>query len=221
MIAADLIVDDIPLVKTSDSGNQALIWMETCKVSHLPIVNNSQLLGLISDKDIYDNNCEDEALGNHNLSLTNPFIFEDQHLFEIIDIVAKMGLSLIPVLKRNNDYLGSITLTKLVNAFSKMISVDKAGSIIILDMTIHDYSASEISQIIESNNGKILSMFVSQFDNSTQINVTLKIDVTDITSIVKTFDRYNYIIKASYLYEDLVKAFYESRYESFLKFLDI
>lgn len=221
MIAAELLVDEIPVVKTSDTGNQALNWMEINRVSHLPIVNNTQFLGLVSDKDIYDNNCEDDPLGNHNLSLVNPFVFEYQHIFEVIDIFAKSNLSVIPVLDKNKNYLGTITLSRLLLSFSKMISVDKAGSIIIFDMTIHDYSAAEIAQIVESNNAKILSLFVIQIENSTQINVTIKIDETDITPIIRTFERYDYDIKASYLYEDVIKSFYESRYEAFIKYLNI
>lgn len=221
MIATDLITTGIPTVKTSDSGDSVLNQMETFRVSHLPIVNNKQLLGLISDKDIYNCNCESNAIGNHKLSLVNPYVFDNQHLFEVIDIVAKLGIDVIPVLDKDENYIGSITLATLINAFSKMISVDKAGSIIVLEMTILDYSSSEISQIIESNNAKILSLFVSQFDNSTRINVTIKIDVTDITSINKTFERYNYFIKAHYLYEDIVKSLYDNRYESFIKFLNI
>ncbi len=221
MLAKELMVDEIPVVKTSDTGNQALVMMDANRVSHLPIVNNEQFLGLISEKDIFDNNCEDQALGNHNLSLVNPHVFDNQHVFEVVDIIAKLNLTLIPVLDNNKNYIGSITLSRLVHAFAKMISVEKAGSIIILDMCIHDYSSSEIAQIVESNNAKILSLFVSQLENSTQINVTIKIDVTDINSILRTFERYDYSIKASFLFEDIIKSLYESRFESFIKFINI
>jgi predicted transcriptional regulator len=221
MIAKDLIVDSIPVVKTSDTGNKALTWMEMHRVSHLPIVNNEEFLGLISDTDIYDNNCSDEPLGNHNLSLVRPYIYENQHIFEVIDIVAKLGISVIPVLDSSKCYIGSISIFALVTQFSKMISVEKAGSIIILEMAILDYSLSEISQIIETNNAKVLTLFVSSFENSTQINVTLKVDVTDIASIIQTFERYDYKIKASYLSEDMLKVFYDERFDSFLSFLNI
>ncbi len=221
MLAKELMVDEIPVVKTSDTGNQTLAMMDTNRVAHLPIVNNQQFLGLISEKDIFDNNCEDQALGNHNLSLVKPHVYENQHVFEVIDIMAKLNLTLIPVLDNNKNYLGSITLSRLIHAFAKMISIDKAGGIIILDMCIHDYSSSEIAQIIESNNAKILSLFVSQFENSTQINVTVKIDVTDINAILRTFERYDYTIKASFLYEDIIKSLNESRFESLIKYINM
>lgn len=221
MLAKDLIVDSIPVVKTSDTGNEALSWMEMHRVSHLPIVNNEEFLGLVSDTDIYDNNCGEDALGNHNLSLVRPYVFANQHVFEVVDVVAKLGITVIPVLDDRKHYLGSVTLNKLVSEFSKMISVEKAGGIIILEMTIHDYSLTEIAQIVETNNAKILTLFVSTTDDSTEISVTLKVDVTDMASIIQTFERYNYKIKASFLSEDMLKVFYQDRYDSFLNFLSI
>ena len=221
MIAKELINDAIPVVRTSDTGNKALQWMETHRVSHLPIVNNQEFLGLISDTDIYDNNCGEDPIGNHNLSLVRPYVFENQHIFEIMDLCAKMKLYVIPVLDTNKNYLGAISLFKMVTEFSKMMSIEKAGSIIVLEMTIHDYSLHEISGIVESNNAKILTSYITDFDNSTQINVTVKVDVTDIASILQTFERYNYNVKASFLAEDMLKVFYQDRYDSFINFLNI
>ncbi|HNQ68217.1 MAG TPA: CBS domain-containing protein [Bacteroidales bacterium] len=221
MIARDLIVDSIPVVKTSDTGNSALSWMEMHRLSHLPIVNNEEFLGLVSDSDIYDNNCLDDPLGNHNLSLVRPYVFQNQHIFEVVDLVAKLNLTVIPVLDQNKHYFGAISLFKLVTEFSKMISVEKAGGIIILESTIHDYSLSEIAQIVESNNAKVLILFVSSTDDSTVISITLKVDITDLASIVQTFERYNYKIKASFLSEDMLKVFYQDRYDSFLNYLNI
>ncbi len=221
MIAKQLISDAIPVVKTSDTGNNALQWMETHRVSHLPIVNNEEFLGLISDTDIYDNNCGDDPIGNHNLSLVRPFVFENQHIFEIMDLCAKMKLTIVPVLDVDKNYLGAISLFKLVTEFSKMTNIEKAASIIVLEMTIQDYSLHEISGIVESNNAKIMMSYVSVFTNSTQINVTIKVDVTDIASILQTFDRYDYKVKASFLAQDMLKVFYQDRYDSFINYLNI
>jgi len=221
MIAKHLISDSIPVVKTSDTGNIALQWMETHRVSHLPIVNNEEFLGLITDTDIYDNNCGEDPIGNHNLSLVRPFVFENQHIFEIMDLCAKMKLTVIPVLDVDKNYLGAISLFKLVTEFSKMTSIEKAGSIIVLEMTIHDYSLHQISGIIESNNANIMMSYISTFNSTTQINVTIKVDVTDIASILQTFERFDYKVKASFLAQDMLKIFYEERYNSFINYLNI
>jgi len=60
MLAKELMSDIVPPLKTSDTGLQALSWMDVFRISHLPIVNNLEFLGLISDKDIYNLNMADE-----------------------------------------------------------------------------------------------------------------------------------------------------------------
>ena len=82
MLAKDFISGIVPALHTSDTGQKALNWMEVFRVSHLPIVNDKEFLGLISDTDIYDMNMADEPIGNHNLSLFSPFVYLDQHIYE-------------------------------------------------------------------------------------------------------------------------------------------
>ena len=70
MVARDLISGLILPLRTSDTGNVALTWMDELRLSHLPIVNNESFLGLISETDIMNMNEMDEPLGNHILTLS-------------------------------------------------------------------------------------------------------------------------------------------------------
>ena len=106
MLAKDLISDVIPALKTSDSGQKALNWMDIFRISHLPIVNNEDFLGLISDKDIYDNNMAEEPIGNHNLSLFSPYVTIEQHIYEVMEVASELQLTVIPVLDSENMYQG-------------------------------------------------------------------------------------------------------------------
>src|SRR5664279_5078518 len=114
MLAKELISDIVPALKTSDTGVKALYWMDIFRISHLPIVNNTEFLGLISDTDIYDMNTPDEPIGNHSLSLFSPFILENQHVYEVIELVSKLKLSVVPVLDSSKNYLGMITSQRLM-----------------------------------------------------------------------------------------------------------
>ncbi len=221
MLAQELISEAVPCLRTSDSGNNALNWMETYKVSHLPVVNNEEFLGLVSDSDIYDHDTGDDPIGNHHLSLNSPYVFSNQHIFEIIELVDRLKISVIPVLDNNKHYLGVITARDLVQAFAKMANVHKSGTILVLEMNVHDYSLSQISQIVESNNAKILSLYVSANSDTTKINVSLKLDTTDAHAVLQTFNRYNYIIAASFLSEDSERTMLLDRYQSFLNYLNI
>ncbi len=221
MLAKDIVSDIIPALRTSDTGLKALSYMDIFRISHMPIVNNTELLGLISDKDIYDLNMADEPIGNHALSLQRPYVFANQHFYEVIEQVAKLNLTIIPVLDDHNKYLGVITLHDLVKEFADLLAVKNPGAIIVLELNINDYSLAHIAQIIESNDAKILSAYVSNNPDSTKLDVTLKINKTDMSSILQTFDRYNYIIKASFMENDKMNELLDDRYELFLRFLNI
>ena len=63
MIAKDLISEEIVPLRTSDTGEDALAMMSDFHVRHLPIVNGSQLLGLISEDEILEFDAE-ESVGS-------------------------------------------------------------------------------------------------------------------------------------------------------------
>lgn len=220
MLAKDLISDAIMPLKTSDSGLIALNWMEEFRVSHLPIVNNHDFLGLISESDIYEMNSYEEPLGNHSLSLHKPYVAEDQHVYDVIRQVFEQKLTLIPVIDANNHYLGSITLQCLVKYFARLAAVDNPGGIIVLEMGIRDYALSEIARIVESNDASILSLYILTLPDSSRMEVTLKINRIDIGPVIQTFNRFGYTIKASFFEGDFNNTL-RDRYDSLMKYLDI
>jgi acetoin utilization protein AcuB len=195
MIAKDLISEVIPSLKTSDLGQVALNWMEIFRISHLPIVNNQEFLGLISDTDIYDMNQPDEPIGNHSLTLYKPYVTTEQHIFEVIGLASRLKLSVIPVLDSKNHYKGVITANDLIRHIAGISSMDQPGGIIVLELIERDYSLSQIAQIVEGNNVKVLSLYVTSSPGSTKLEVTLKVNTGDLVSVIKTFERYNYEVK--------------------------
>lgn len=221
MLAKELISDIVTALKTSDSGTGALALMEVFRIKHLPIVNQRDFLGLISDADIYDLNNPDEPVGNHSLSLEKPYVREDQHIYEVIEVLSRLELTLVPVLNYDNHYLGVITQEELTQHFAHLSAMQQPGGIIELEMLELDYSLSEISQIVESNNARILSLYVSSNGEMGKLRVTLKINLTDMTSVLETFNRYNYKVVSTHTSESDLDEFYQERFDVFLKYLNI
>lgn len=221
MVAKDLISEVIPALKTSDLGQTALNWMEIFRISHLPIVNNLDFLGLISDADIYDMNQPNEPIGNHTLTLLKPYATSEQHIFEVIGLAARLKLSVVPVLDVNKYYKGVITTSDLIRHIAGISSMDQPGGIVVLEMIERDYSLSQIAQIVESNNIKVLSMYVTSPPESTKLEVTLKLSSNDLTSVVRTFERYNYDVKTWVSSNDSIDQFYQERFDLLMKYLDI
>lgn len=221
MLANELISDLILPLRTSDTGVTALSWMEELRISHLPIVNNESFLGLISEKDVYNMNDFEEPLGNHPLSLNRPYVFHDQHLFDVIRIINSMNLSLIPVLDTHENYLGCVTLSRLLSEMARTASLEQPGGIIVLQMSELDYSVHEISRLVESNDVRILSCCLRAIDDSSEVQVTLKLNRIDISSVIQTFDRFGYDIIASFSDENDYDDLLRERFGLLMNYLNI
>jgi acetoin utilization protein AcuB len=220
MKAIEITSNGITPLKTSDTAEFALRMMEEFKVTHLPIVNNEDFLGVISESDILSEQDLSQAIGSIKLSLNRASVFENQHVYDVLKLIADSRLSIIPVLNNKNHYMGAITLYNLVQCISNLTAISNPGAVIVLEMYTHDYVLSQIASIIESNDAKILSLYIKPHTDSTKMDVILKISKNDITSIIGTFNRYNYIIKESFSeseYFDMLN----DRYDEFLSWLNI
>jgi CBS domain-containing protein len=221
MLAKDLISDLVPSLKTSDTGLDALNWMEVFRVSHLPIVNNLSFLGLISDMDIYDLNRADEPLGNHPISLMTPYVFYYQHIYDVIELASRLKLTVVPVLDEKKEYLGLITQSDLLHRFADLIAAHTPGGIIELELNPRDYSMAEIARVVEDSDAKILSLYVSQRTGSDYLNLSIKLNRTDISPVLRSFDRYGYKVSSSFSAQDAVDDSAKKNYEALMKYLSI
>ena len=219
MIASELISYDIPPLKLSDTGVKALDWMEEFKTSELPVVDGNEYMGVISESEILDRNNIDDSIKSYNLTLKKPFAQAQQHLFEVISLIVKHDVNLLPVVGKDEQYIGLITTKKIIQYFSKVASISSAGSILTLEVNVKDYSLAEISKMVESDNAKILASFITSHADSNKLEVTLKINKTEISRILHTFERFNYIVLASYNESEYHKDL-QNRYDEFMRFLN-
>ena len=221
MLAKDMISDVVPALKTSDTAQTALNWMEIFRVSHLPIVNESDYLGLISDSDIYDLNQPEEPIGNHPLSLPRPSVKAHQHIYEVLALAARHKLTVVPVIDDDNHFRGVITVNEIISGLAKISSIDQPGGILILKVLQRDYSMSRISQIVESNDARILSMHITSEPESTSLEITIKVNTSDLASIIRTFEGYSYEVTTWVTDNDELDRFYTDRYNMLMKYLNM
>jgi predicted transcriptional regulator len=220
MLARDLLSTDIPPLSVNDDGKRALEWMDEFKVSHLPVTDKTHYVGIISDTEVIDFVAFSEPLGKLRKTLGKPFIFEYQHAYEALKLYDLLKISLIPVLDERERYMGVITQQKLLSYFSEMTDVRDPGSLIIIELHQMDYSLSQIAQIAESNGARIMSLFLTPHKDSTELDVTLKINLHDASAVLQTLDRYGYRVRASFSQGNL-KNDLKDRYDSLMHYLNI
>lgn len=220
MTAHDIKTDDLPALLPEDTVLKALQVMEEFRIIHVPVVKNNKFLGLISEDDALSVEDLESTLQQHSSMFLKVFVLQEQHVFDIIKLMSEFQLTNVAVTDLHQNYLGCITSEHLIHQVARFSSVADPGSIIVLNLNVNDYSMSEIARIVESNDAKILSSFVTSHNDSMQMELTLKINKADLSGIIQTFNRYDYTVSASY-HESTFDELIHDRYEELMKFINM
>ncbi len=222
MLAKDLINDLIPPLKLSDTGLKAMRWMEEFKLDHIPVIEGNRYLGLVSEEDILIKlHSLEQPLGNsENLILSKPAIYFSQPLINVVKLMSKEKIAVVPVLDAQNNYMGVVTMMDVVKHYTDSGMLEGPGGVITLEMTSINYSLSEIARIVEAENGRILNASVTPTGEDDKILVTLKINLDDLSRIISSFERRDYLIKESYHQSEFIDDL-KTRYDSLMNYLNI
>lgn len=220
MIARELITNDVPPIRSTETVEKALNWLDEFKVTHLAVVDGTEYLGLVSEDILFDANSSDLTLGELNISFNRPFIYADRHIYEVMKLVSDLQLSIAPILDKNDNYLGLTTLPNLMQLIANTASIGEPGSVIVLELNQNDYSLGHLAQIIESNDTKILSSYITSATDSTLMELTIKVNRKNIEGVLQALNRYDYVVNASYSANDFQEDM-KDRYESLMKYLDM
>ena len=220
MTAREVITDEIPPLIHSDSGEKALRWMEEFKVSHLPVLKNGNFVGLISETEILDRKDLEQTLDVLFDHLPRPYVGENAHVFEVLAKMAEHRISVLPILDANEQYLGCTSVHQLMCLVANTGSIKETGGIIVLEMNRIDYSLAQIAQIVESDNAKILSSYIMSSPDSMKIEITLKINETDLSRIIRSFECYDITVKASFQ-RSMDEDDLQFRYDALMNYLNM
>lgn len=221
MIAEELINYMIPPMKPGDEAHKAITWMEELRVNQLPVVDKGIFLGLIHEDTIYEDNRIEREVKDFDLIGSDCYVLSNQHFYDIIKTATNCSVQMVAVFDENNMYMGVITVEDTISAFAQTAAVQSAGGIIVLSMNHTDYSLSEISRLVEAEDGKILSSSVANDTlDPTKFKLTLKINKVDLSHIIATLERFGYKIIARFQESEVISNEKE-RLDILLKYLDI
>ncbi|MCK8522398.1 CBS domain-containing protein [Aquimarina sp. D1M17] len=212
------IVNEIEPLDINLKVKDAQVLFNELTYTHFPVLKDKTYLGCISEADIrcFDT---DKTLDTYQYALEGFFARKDDNWLDILEAFAQNNSNIIPVLDDNNQYLGLFELRDIMNLFNETPFLSEPGNILIVEKGILDYSFSEISQIVESNNAKLLGLFISNMENDVA-QITVKINDSDINNIVQTFRRYSYNIVSKH-HEDTFLTNLKERSQYLEKYLNI
>ncbi|MBB6500556.1 CBS domain-containing protein [Pedobacter cryoconitis] len=220
MFASELISNSIPPLQTSETVHTALDRMAEFKLTHLPVLNNGTFLGIVAEDHLLEIRNVEEPIGTLSLTILNPFVYQDVHVYDVIRIFDQLKLSVVPVLDYKKNYLGVISIHDLLKYTSDIFAVKEPGGIIVLEISNRNNSLSHMAQIVEADNAQILSSYVQNFPDSTRLEVTLKINKTELSGIISAFERYDYQVKAVFN-STITDNGTEDRYNLLMSYLNV
>ena len=191
MKLSELIINDIKPVKSSDKISDLQQLFNQLIYSHIPVVNQSgNYIGCLFETDVHCFN-SDKTINDYGYALEDFYVKSTTLWLDVLEAFARNSSNIMPVLDENNNYLGYYELNDVISLFGDSPFFIDPGGIVVVEKGINDYSFSEISQIVESNGGKLLGAFISKIKNDIA-QVTLKIGNTSLNDILQTFRRYSY-----------------------------
>lgn len=220
MTAKSLIAHDIPALTLQQTGRDAFHLLNDYHVKHLPVVHEGKLVGILSEEDVFNHKLYD-PINEYDFSLLRRIaVLESEHVFEVMRRMGEQRLTVIPVVDVDGNYLGLIAQNDLLRYFAQTASFTEQGAVLVLQMPRRDYSMSAIARIIEEENVKILSAFVTSSPDPENVELTLKLDRTDLSRTIASLERYSYTVIETF--GELERSdFIRDRYDALMHYLNL
>lgn len=219
MLAKELATEEIPFLSLSDTIEKASVWMDEFKVEHLPVVDQGKLAGTLSEETIMDIEDWAHQVRQHEMALAQVSCRVGQHVFECIRLLTETRLTVLPVVTKEMAFVGSVSRSMVIDYLGQLSSIKHPGGIIELELNASDFAMSEIVQIIESDNARMLGCLVAEKPNSKSMYVTLKLNKNNLSSVIQTFERYQYKVSATY-FEEEHPDMVQERYDNLMRYLN-
>ncbi|ASO05897.1 CBS domain protein [Arenibacter algicola] len=186
------IIATLPIFKVGDPLKKVIKFFNESTYSHVAVVEGNVFIGVLDENDL-DNYEKDKKIEDYRYTLETFFVHKETSWLDVLEIFSKNEANLLPVLDNDGLVLGYYDLIDIVDEFIDTPFFTEPGGILVLAKGLKDYSFSEIAQIVESNNVKLIGGFITDIRNDV-IQITIKIGTTHLNEIIQSFRRYNYTI---------------------------
>ena len=219
MQVQDLNYASLPWIQQTDSVSGAIQLMEDEQLSQLPVVDGAQYLGVLS-MDVLLNAADDSFPIQQLLHLLpKPVIRPEDHFLTALQLMTDLSLSLIPVVAET-ELVGVIEQSELMSVVARFLGLQENGALLVVEKEIHQYSASEVVKLVETNDVQVVQMNTQANTQTGMMQVTLRLNRTEISDIISTFQRYEYTIRF-FIGEEQYANELRSNYDNLIHYLKI
>lgn len=185
-------------IRSDDSIGFALDKMNELHTPQLPVVNERDLLGILTEDHLLSVPDETQTISSLMISLRFVYLYEYQHVYDALQYMDAHQLEILPILDKDNGYVGVVNSTDLLTAINDTLGNRSPGAIIVLELGTNDVSFSHIAHIFESENVRILNTAIRDIPDTTKMEMTLKVDKQNISSVIASLWRFDYVVKGTF-----------------------
>ncbi|HEX2536183.1 MAG TPA: CBS domain-containing protein [Chitinophagaceae bacterium] len=218
MLTRDLISNSIPYLHRQDKVYHALQLMNDYHVAHLPVVEDEQYLGIVSEELLLHSD-DENLLEQLPISDGGTAVQANDHFLKAIQVAVQNKLSIVPVVDQK-QILGIVTYNDLLRNASDFMSLNQPGALIVLEIEGRNYSFSEINRIVESNDAQITQLNTYNDPETGVMQLTLRVSKMEVSDIISTFQRYEFNVKY-YFGEEVYENELRSNYDNLMYYLKI
>ncbi len=220
MLTIELINNSIPRLGLKDSVNKAIQLISDFRVSHLPVVEDDKFLGLVSEEDLLDQEQPKMPIELMQEFFIPARVHDNEHFLNAVTCSNQFDTTVVPVVNDEGDLMGVITAPDLLKTLGNFAGTNEIGGIIVLEMERSQFSISEISRIVESNDATILHLNTTVHAETGMLTVSLHMNKKEISAIVSTFERYDYDV-IYYFGNEKFENEIHTNYRHLMNYLDI
>ena len=218
MLTRDLISNSIPYLHKEDKVFHALQLMNDYHVAHLPVVENEDYLGIISEEQLLQSD-EEDTINQLEVTDGTTSVQANDHFLKAIQTAVVNNLSIVPVVQEK-QLVGIVTYNDLLKNASDFMSLNQPGGLIVLEMESQNYSFTEINRIVESNDAQITQLNTHTDAETGITHVTIRVSKLEVSGIIATFQRYEYNVKY-YFGEEVYENELKSNLDNLMNYLNI
>lgn len=203
----DFLNNDLRPLDNGETAGTVQDFFADYSFSHFPVVEAGVYLGSLSAEDA-ETFASQKTISEYRYALEPFFARTNMAWLDVLEVFARYNTNVVPVLDENNQYVGYYELADVMRFFNDTPFLKEPGGIIVLRKGLMDFSMSQVAQIVESNNGKILGLFISGADTDS-VEITVKISLGGMNEIIQSFRRYNYEILSEHNEDNYINGLRE------------
>ncbi|MDO5655146.1 MAG: CBS domain-containing protein [Flavobacteriaceae bacterium] len=218
MLITDIISRDFVPANMKSTVEKALQTIDGYRLSHIPVFEGLSFIGNLTEVHLNSRPMEEKLIESRPF-LDYFFLTENSSIFDAVNGFYTHDANVIPVLDNSEKYLGIVVIEDVMSRLSSLPLLSEPAAMVTVKIPVKQYSMSEVTKIVESNNARIFGVFISDFQED-MVEITVKFNAESLTSVIETFERFGYLIKHKFFDDDRQDLFNE-RFNQLMKFLDV